>query len=599
MFKPSSSKLPSTTPATSKKKPSTTTTTATSKPSPVSPVLSSGSAVIREELSAWRRKRGLSEKVKVFSLKAATATPLFREALFRRAGWWENLDNTTPYWDFCWTTRGRVKDWRLLRPGQIINHFVNNAQICTKRGLCKTVMNAGWMVDVDVDSFFPRCFTNDTPEDLEAFVDQFSVGQVYAVLRRLVDPAWAAGWQATLAPGSKGELREVERAKLAVRAARRQVELSASYLCEDDAIISATPTPPAAAADSRMGLTAEEWAHLLSPSKYLRAQPPPPPPGAGPEFRGLAALGATAEEVGALAEAFERCGLMQGCGVHGALNAWILKPGAKSRGRGIECANELHKIKAIIEEGAGPKGMWVVQKYVERPLILAEGSGRKFDIRQWVLVSSLNPLVVYMYRRCYLRWSSVPFSLDNLGDKLVHLTNHSIHKNAVNDEDNSNNKDDDGEDDDLNDLDQPPSAELDALMWHSARLEKVIGSDKWAAVREGFKQIVVATLTAGRESVDHRPGSFECYGFDFLLDEDLRPWLLEVNSSPTFERTTTVTRELVPDVVEDILKVVVDGTKKAGSGDWELIHSQSTAIPHPLSAITGLSLTVEGKKVKK
>ena len=48
--------------------------------------------------------------------------------------------------------------------------------------------------------------------------------------------------------------------------------------------------------------------------------------------------------------------------------------------------------------------------------------------------------------------------------------------------------------------------------------------------------------------------AFEVYGADFMITEDMRPWLLEINSSPSMSRKTAVTHTLVENLQEDTLK---------------------------------------------
>jgi tubulin monoglycylase TTLL3/8 len=48
-------------------------------------------------------------------------------------------------------------------------------------------------------------------------------------------------------------------------------------------------------------------------------------------------------------------------------------------------------------------------------------------------------------------------------------------------------------------------------------------------------------------------------------------WLLEVNLCPTMEHSTKVTANLVPKVMEDMCKVIID-EKASGTGDFELIY---------------------------
>ena len=65
-------------------------------------------------------------------------------------------------------------------------------------------------------------------------------------------------------------------------------------------------------------------------------------------------------------------------------NLWIIKPGAQSRGRGIEIHSDIDEMMSRIRKSG--LGCWVVQKYIERPLIIL---GKKFDIHVWVVITSV------------------------------------------------------------------------------------------------------------------------------------------------------------------------------------------------------------------
>ena len=101
--------------------------------------------------------------------------------------------------------------------------------------------------------------------------------------------------------------------------------------------------------------------------------------------------------------------------------------------------------------------------------------------------------------------------------------------------------------------------------------------------------------------VDNRKNSFEFYGCDFMVDDDLNVWLLEVNSSPSMEcKGQPVLGALVKDVLSDLAKVVVDWEKKKSSdtGGFVLVHRAKNEITRP-KVDYNLDLTVQGKKISK
>ena len=65
-----------------------------------------------------------------------------------------------------------------------------------------------------------------------------------------------------------------------------------------------------------------------------------------------------------------------------------------------------------------------MQKYIENPLIIHK---KKFDIRQWVLVTDWNPLTVWIYAKSYVRFAMMDYDPTNRV-KYAHLTNNCLVK---------------------------------------------------------------------------------------------------------------------------------------------------------------------------
>jgi len=52
--------------------------------------------------------------------------------------------------------------------------------------------------------------------------------------------------------------------------------------------------------------------------------------------------------------------------------------------------------------------------------------------------------------------------------------------------------------------------------------------------------------------------SFELFGFDFILDEELRPWMIEINTNPCLEESSSILKILIPRMIDDMFKLTID-----------------------------------------
>ena len=101
-------------------------------------------------------------------------------------------------------------------------------------------------------------------------------------------------------------------------------------------------------------------------------------------------------------------------------NIWIVKPSASSRGRGIYLASSLKEVNR--------SEPCVVSRYIDNPLLLY---GYKFDLRLYVVVTSFEPLRIYIYREGLVRFATEKYSNSDIKTeecKFSHLTNYSINK---------------------------------------------------------------------------------------------------------------------------------------------------------------------------
>jgi tubulin polyglutamylase TTLL9 len=49
---------------------------------------------------------------------------------------------------------------------------------------------------------------------------------------------------------------------------------------------------------------------------------------------------------------------------------------------------------------------------------------------------------------------------------------------------------------------------------------------------------------------------FELYGFDVLIDDRLKPWLVEINGSPSMTPSTAIDGQLKMSLLDDTLTIV-------------------------------------------
>lgn len=73
-----------------------------------------------------------------------------------------------------------------------------------------------------------------------------------------------------------------------------------------------------------------------------------------------------------------------------------------------------------------------------------------------------------------------------------------------------------------------------------------------------FRQSIIATMESVRHCLRLNRGSFDLFGYDFLIDNDFETYLIEVNTNPCLDESSPLLQMLIPRMINDALRLTVD-----------------------------------------
>ncbi|XP_077989048.1 tubulin polyglutamylase ttll6-like isoform X1 [Glandiceps talaboti] len=219
---------------------------------------------------------------------------------------------------------------------------------------------------------------------------------------------------------------------------------------------------------------------------------------------------------------------------------FICKPESGCQGKGIFVTkNPSRDIR--------PGEHMLCQQYITKPFLI---DNFKFDLRIYVLVTSCDPFRIFVHADGLARFATVRYvepTSHNVDEACMHLTNYAINKHS----DNFVRDDDCG----------------------SKR--RITTVNKWFEdngydcnkIWKDIEDCIIKTLISAHPILkhnyrtcfpNHMKGSacFEILGFDVLLDRRLKPWLLEVNHSPSFHTDAPLDKEVKETLIYDTYNIL-------------------------------------------
>ncbi len=215
---------------------------------------------------------------------------------------------------------------------------------------------------------------------------------------------------------------------------------------------------------------------------------------------------------------------------------WIEKPTNASKGKGVRVLRDVAEATTSRDH--------LVQAYLDRPHTIR---GHKYVLRLYVLISSLTPLRVYLFRQGFAKLASEPWDPEDADNPFSQLTNPDI--NA------------------LNTRAEVPVEFIDLARYRAWLRDQGHDDERlFARLRDLVSLTAISAVDdlrrRGQEMGADPRGGYELLGLDCLVDADLKPWILECNLSPSLgtcaapEDGGRVEEHIKGELVRDMLALV-------------------------------------------
>eukprot|EP00758_Cryptobia_borreli_P009611 Tbor_TRINITY_DN5494_c0_g4::TRINITY_DN5494_c0_g4_i2::g.24866::m.24866/K16603/TTLL9; tubulin polyglutamylase TTLL9 len=254
---------------------------------------------------------------------------------------------------------------------------------------------------------------------------------------------------------------------------------------------------------------------------------------------------------------------------------WIMKPPAKAQGKGIFLFTKMSQISEWRKDyaykykngmdakdqgsggGAGASAVsalepYLAQRYIDNPHLVG---GKKYDLRIYVMVTSWNPMMVWLHRTGFARFCHHRFSMADTDNTFIHVTNVAVQKT------------------------NPKYAPQSGCKWGIRNLRQyltsTVGEVTANQVFADIQSMILRTLQSVQRIMMSDKHCTELYGYDVMLDNDLKPILIETNASPSLTAETPADYHLKFNMLEDFFNVIDLEKRRSGEevrvGGFDLI----------------------------